>query len=85
MFSSTLPNREQVFLAFFNSTKPNESAKSKETESLHSFIPQKNPLLESLFAFNNSVVISSVFSSYKNGRPKIIHNSERSHEALIKR
>ena len=43
------------------------------------FHSTKSQLLENLFAFNNSVVISSVFSSYKNGGPKIIHNSERSH------
>lgn len=40
---------------------------------------RKKQLLENLFAFNISVVISSVFSSYKNGGPKIIHSSERSH------
>ena len=39
----------------------------------------KNQLMENCFAFNISVVISSVFSSYKNGVPKIIHNPERSH------
>ena len=67
-----------MFIAFFSSTKPNQSAKSKETV-IAFFHSAKKQLLENLFAFNISVVISSVFSSYKNGGPKIIHSSERSH------
>ena len=59
MFSSTLPNGEQLFTAFFNS--------------------KKNSLLENRSAFSNSVVISSVFSSHKNGDPKIMHDPEQSH------
>ena len=43
------------------------------------FHSAKTPLLENRFAFSNSVVISSVFPSYKNGSPKIMHNSKQSH------
>ena len=53
---------------------------NQKLELLYSFIPHKKKNnLENRFAFNNSVVISSVFSGYKHGSPKIIHNSERSH------
>ena len=49
----------------------------KRSHCIRSF--HKKPTFGELFGFNISVVVSSVFSNYKNGGPKIIHNSERSH------